>query len=138
MAYFKDAQEVYSTIGKIFELAVEDPVLSRQGAKAGVVLRLNYRDPDTTILVDFPKRQVKFGDEAAEGTANVQLFTEVDVAHRFWLGKENITVALARGRIKAKGPVPKVLKLVPLAKSLFPKYEELLIETGRRDLLDVP
>ena len=30
---------------------------------------------------------------------------EADTAHRFWLGQVNVTVALARGQIKAKGPV---------------------------------
>ena len=38
---------------------------------------------------------------------------EADTAHRFWLGRVNVTVALARGQIKAKGPVAKILKLVP-------------------------
>ena len=28
---------------------------------------------------------------------------EADTAHRFWLGKVNVTVALARGQIKAEG-----------------------------------
>lgn len=137
MAYFKSADEVYATIGRIFELGVADPVIGRKGAQAGVVLRLNYKDPYTTILVDFPKGEVKFGADAEAGIPNVQLFTDVDVAHRFWLGKENIVAALATGRIKAKGPVPKVLKLVPLAKSLFPKYKELLKATGREELIDV-
>jgi putative sterol carrier protein len=60
-----------------------------------------------------------------------------DTAHRFWLGKVNVTVALARGQIKAKGPVAKILKLVPLMKPVFPRYEQMLEEAGRKDLLEV-
>ena len=55
---------------------------------------------------------------------------EADTAHRFWLGKVNVTVALARGQMKAKGPVAKILKLVPLVKPVFPRYKAQL-EAGR-------
>ena len=56
---------------------------------------------------------------------------EADTAHRFWLGKVNVTVALARGEIKAKGPVAKILKLVPLTKPVFPRYKAQLEAEGR-------
>ena len=52
----------------------------------------------------------------------VVMSMEADTAHRFWLGKVNVTVALARGQMKAKGPVAKILKLVPLTKPIFPRY----------------
>ena len=51
---------------------------------------------------------------------------EADTAHRFWLGQVNVTVALARGQMKAKGPVAKILKLVPLVKPVFPRYKAQL------------
>src|SRR4026209_1031379 len=60
---------------------------------------------------------------------------EADTAHNFWLGKINVTVALARGQIKAKGPVAKILKLVPLVKPVFPRYRKMLEDAGRDDLL---
>ena len=34
----------------------------------------------------------------------VTMSMAADTAHRFWLGQVNITVAIARGQIKAKGP----------------------------------
>ena len=55
---------------------------------------------------------------------------DADTAHRFWLGKVNVTVALARGQMKAKGPVAKILKLVPLTKPIFPRYRAILEESG--------
>ncbi len=57
---------------------------------------------------------------------------EADTAHKFWLGKVNVTVALARGQMKAKGPVAKILKLVPLVKPVFPRYRAML-ERGRAE-----
>jgi hypothetical protein len=60
----------------------------------------------------------------------------VDTARRFWLGNGNATVALARGQMKAKGPVAKILKLVPLVRPVFPRYRAILEQAGRQDLLD--
>ena len=59
---------------------------------------------------------------------------DADTAHKFWLGKVNVTMALAKGQMKAKGPVAKILKLVPLAKSAFPRYRQMLADAGRADL----
>jgi putative sterol carrier protein len=66
----------------------------------------------------------------------VVMSMEADTAHRFWLGKVNVTVALARGQMKAKGPVAKILKLVPLVKPVFPRYKQMLTEAGREDLVE--
>jgi putative sterol carrier protein len=60
---------------------------------------------------------------------------EADTAHKFWLGKVNVTMALAKGQMKAKGPVAKILKLVPLVKPVFPRYRAMLEKDSRDDLL---
>ena len=62
---------------------------------------------------------------------------KADIAHRFWLGKVNVTMAIARGDIKPTGPVAKILKLVPLTKSVFPRYRAMLEKDGRDDLARV-
>jgi len=38
--------------------------------------------------------------------------------------------------VRAKGPVPKILKLIPVAKQLFPGYQEMLRADGRDDLIN--
>jgi putative sterol carrier protein len=78
--------------------------------------------------------QVDCGSSGLE--PEVLMTMEADTAHRFWLGKVNVTVALARGQMKAKGPVAKILKLVPLVKPVFPRYKKLLEDGGRQDLME--
>ncbi|HEY8922591.1 MAG TPA: SCP2 sterol-binding domain-containing protein [Candidatus Limnocylindria bacterium] len=132
MAYFKDREEVYQYIGAIFEQALSDPVLGPKFAESGVVLKLVYTDPDSTLVVDMPGGKV-YRDQA-DLKPTVEMFMKADVAHRFWLGKVNIGMALAKGDMRAKGPVPKILKLVPLASSLYPRYRQMLVDDGRQDL----
>ncbi len=138
MAYFKDAQEVYDTIGRLFVDLASDDELGPKFRKADTIVQYQYRDPDSTVTVRLQEGQpgdVDFGD--SEMDPEVVMSMEADTAHRFWLGQVNVTVALARGQIKAKGPVAKILKLVPLTKPVFPRYKAQLESDGRSDLIDV-
>jgi len=85
-------------------------------------------------MVDGEEGEVDTGQTDLE--PEVVMSMEADTAHKFWLGKVNVTVALARGQMKAKGPVAKILKLVPLVKPVFPRYREMLESKGRNDLLE--
>jgi putative sterol carrier protein len=137
MAYFKDAGEVYATIGKLFEDLADDEELSPKFQKANTIVQYQYRDPESQItvkLIEGEDGQVDCGQTAME--PEVVMTMDADTAHRFWLGKVNVTVALARGQMKAKGPVAKILKLVPLVKPVFPRYKKQLEEQGRQDLLE--
>jgi putative sterol carrier protein len=137
LAYFKDAQEVYDTVGKLFQQLATDEELGSKFRKANTIVQYDYREPDSTITVRLQEGQpgdVEFGETEME--PEVTMSMEADTAHEFWLGKVNVTVALARGQIKAKGPVAKILKLVPLTKPVFPRYKAMLEADGRQDLID--
>jgi putative sterol carrier protein len=138
LGYFKDAQDVYDTIGRLFaELAVDEE-LAPQFRQANTIVQYQHRDPESTITVrlrpDEPT-DVDFGETELE--PEVVMSMEADTAHRFWLGQVNVTTALARGQIKASGPVAKILKLVPLTKPAFPRYKALLEAQGRDDLVRI-
>ena len=127
MAHFKDAQEVYDVLGKLFQDLAVDEELAPKFRKANTIVRYEYREPDSTITVRLQEGQpgdVDFGESDME--PEVTMSMEADTAHRFWLGEVNVTEALARGQIKATGPVAKILKLVPLTKPIFPRYRALL------------
>ena len=138
MAYFKDAQEVYDTIGKLFRSSPRTRSWRRSSAR-------RTRSSSTTTASPTPRSplrlqedepgDVDFGETDME--PEVVMSMEADTAHRFWLGKVNVTVALARGQIKARGPVAKILKLVPLTKPVFPRYKAQLEADGHEDLVNV-
>jgi putative sterol carrier protein len=137
VAYFNDADEVYATIGKLFQDLAEDEELAPKFSKANTIIQYRYREPESQItvkLIEGEDGQVDCGETTME--PEVVMTMAADTAHRFWLGKVNVTVALARGQIKAKGPVAKILKLVPLTKPIFPRYRKLLEDSGRDNLLE--
>ena len=137
MPYFKDADEVYAYIGRLFEELSQDEELAPKFQKANTIVQYRYREPESVItvsLLDGEDGQVDCGDTDLE--PEVVMTMDADTAHRFWLGKVNVTVALARGQMKAKGPVAKILKLVPLTKPIFPRYRAILEQSDRQDLLE--
>jgi putative sterol carrier protein len=137
LPYFKDADEVYRFIGRLFEDLAEDEELAPKFQKANTIVQYQYRNPESVITVKIKEGedgQVDLGQSDME--PEVVMSMEADTAHRFWLGNVNVTVALARGQMKAKGPVAKILKLVPLTKPIFPRYRKLLEDADRQDLLE--
>jgi hypothetical protein len=138
LAYFEDAQEVYDTVGKMFARLVEDEELGPKFRKANTIVQYVYMEPEATITVRLQEDRpgdVDFGETEMEPEVTMRM--KADVAHRFWLGEVNVTMAIARGEIKPQGPVSKILKLVPLTKPVFPRYRAQLEEDGREDLIDV-
>jgi putative sterol carrier protein len=137
LAVFKDDQEVYQYIGKLFQELAGDDELGPRFRKADTIVQYQYSNPDSQITVkmkDGQDGQVDLGSTDLQ--PEIVMVMEADTAHKFWLGKVNVTMALARGQMKAKGPVAKILKLVPLTKPIFPRYRKMLEESGRQDLID--
>jgi putative sterol carrier protein len=137
LAVFKDDQEVYQYIGKLFQELATDDELGPRFRKADTIVQYRYSNPDSQITVkmkDGQDGQVDFGPTSLD--PEIVMSMEADTAHKFWLGKVNVTMALARGQMKAKGPVAKILKLVPLTKPIFPRYQAMLEQDGRNDLLE--
>jgi putative sterol carrier protein len=135
--YFKDDQEVYAYIGQLFKDLGEDQELFPKFQKANTIVQYQYAHPDSQItvrMIEGEEPRTDFGETDLE--PEVVMTMEADTAHKFWLGNVNVTVALARGQMKAKGPVAKILKLVPLVKPVFPRYKEKLEAAGRQDLIE--
>ena len=137
VAYFADEQEVYRYLGGLFRALLDDPELRAQLMRADTIVEYRYRRPESEITVKLvegeePVVQEGLGDLEPE----VVMTMDADIAHRFWLGNVNVTVALARGQMRATGPVAKLLRLVPIVRPAFARYRALLEEAGRADLLE--
>ena len=135
MGQFQNPQDVYDNIGKIFEEAISDPEIGPKTKEAGLTIRFNFTDPDSVIYVDFAEGNVFFGDDAPDTEPAIKMGMKADDANKFWLGKLNLVMAMAKGQVRAKGSVPEMLKMLPLAKPLYARYEAKLRANGREDLI---
>jgi putative sterol carrier protein len=134
VSVYATSDDVYKYLGRIFEMAFEDPELAAKLYETKTTMTLHYKNPDSTIFIDWGNGKVQFGDDAT-AEPDVHLYMESDTAHRFWLGKVNVPVAMAKGQIKTRGAVAKVLKIAPMMKPLFSKYEGILRDNGLEHLI---
>lgn len=137
MSYLKDEAEIDKYIAEIFRRSMVHEATAAKVKKAALRMRVEYTDPEALMMVDMDESKVVVGSEAEDYPWDVALMMAADDGHKFWLGKLNFTVAMTKGKIRTKGPVAELLKLLPLAKPLFAQYQEILAEDGRDDLLAV-
>lgn len=128
MSYFADSDEVYEYIGGVFKLADGTPGVGQTLRGADLTLRLNYHQPDATITVIMKEPGVRVITGDTDIVPDVTMALSSDHANEYWRGEFNVAVGLAKGQVKAKGPVSKILKLVPATKPLFPMYREMVAQ----------
>jgi putative sterol carrier protein len=128
MPFFDNADEVYKYVGGVFRAAADHDEIGPKMAAADISIQIYYSDPVSSLTVRFQEPKVAVEDGGDDPNADVKLFMPADIADRYWRGEYNLAVGLAKGQVKAKGPVNKILKLVPLTKPLFPMYKELVSE----------
>lgn len=131
MGYFANAEEVYRYIGGVFRAARDDDQVGPRMATADVNLQIYYSDPDSSLTIRMHEPNIEVEDGGDDPGADIKLFMPADIADKYWRGEYNLAVGLAKGQVKAKGPVNKILKLVPLTKPLFPMYRDLVTEKDK-------
>lgn len=99
------------------------------------MLLVQCTDPDSEVVLDMPNKKVYPSVADCLVPPNATMRMSTDTANRFWQGKVNMTLAMAKGQVKTEGAIMKVLKLVPSTKFLFPIYIDDLKAAGRDDLL---
>jgi putative sterol carrier protein len=130
---FTTSEEVHQYLGGVWDLAFADPEIGAKLTETGLVLTFEYSDPDTVMTLESDEQKVVPGQGDRKAAATMSM--AADVANRYWQGKVNLPIAMARGQIKVSGNVASLLKLAPLGKKLFPLYAEMLRADGRTDLL---
>ena len=142
MAVFKDYKDLYSCMGRLYDDSKRDSRIAPKIKDSNLVIQFRYDEPHATVTINAaaPPTQegayfdVLWGDDTGLNP-DVEMSMKADVAHQFWHGKINLVAALAKGQIKAKGPIPKILKLLPAVKPMYQMYPAILHELGRDELI---
>ncbi len=117
-------------LGGFFDHLTVVPSIEEKLLASKLIIRFKYTDPDVVLVVDCSGDTVEIRRGDAETKATVEMFMTADVAHRFWFGKVNLMMALTRKQMVAKGPVPKILELLPAIKPAYELYPTYLRENG--------
>ena len=130
---FDSAKEFRTVIDEIFTMMSEDPEMGPKLRDAQVPQRFEFPDQDAVVNITYAEPG---GDQNLrwEWTDDVDWKPKVKMqmssktANKYFQGKENVAVALARRRIKSGGDVKAALSLIPITKPIYARYRSYLEE----------
>jgi hypothetical protein len=130
-AEFTSPKEFRTVIDQVFSMMDEDPEMGPKLRDADVPQRFEFSDVDLVV-------NIRAAQEGEDGNLHWEWTDDVDwkprvrmemsseTANRYFQGKENIAVAIARRRIKSGGDVKAALSLIPITKPIYARYRDLV------------
>jgi hypothetical protein len=130
-AEFRSEKEFRTVIDQVFSMMSEDPDMGPKLRDADVPQRFEFTDLDLVVNI----RAARSGEEGnlywewsddVDWEPKVKMAMSSETANRYFQGKENVAMALARRRIKSGGDVKAALSLIPITKPIYARYREFL------------
>lgn len=128
MASFRSAEEFRQVMDRTFGLMSDDPEMGPKLRDADTPQRFEFPDLDMVVNVtagDEENLRWEWSDDVP-WEPEVEMSMDSEIANRYFQGKENIAIALARRRIRSKGNTKKALALIPVTKPVFSKYRTMI------------
>jgi hypothetical protein len=128
---FRSAEEFVELMDRVFTMMSEDPEVGPRLRDADVPQRMEF--PDLALVLNVRAAHVDedgclvwtWSDDI-DWTPRVRLTMSSEVANRYFQGRENVPIAVARRRIRAGGDLRATLELIPLTKPVYARYRALL------------
>ncbi len=130
MTVFKSPQEFKEVMDRTFTLMSEDPEMGSRLRAADTPQRFEFTDLEMVVNIRSgadgePNLAWEWSDEIS-WEPSVRMTMSSETANRYFQGKENVAIAIARRRIKAGGDVKAALAIIPITKPLFARYREMI------------
>jgi hypothetical protein len=127
---FRSAAEFVEVMDRTFALMRDDPEMGPRLREADTPQRFEFTDLDLVVNIRAgrpgePNLAWEWSDEVP-WQAQVVMAMSSETANRYFQGRENIAIAIARRRIKAGGDVKAALAIIPLTKPVFGRYREMI------------
>jgi hypothetical protein len=127
---FTSDKEFREVMDRVFTMMSEDPEMGPRLRDADVPQRFEFKDLDLVMNI----RAGRPGEGANlhwEWSDEVTWSPSVRMtmsANRYFQGRENVALAIARGRIKTGGDIKAALQLIPITKPIYERYRAVVAE----------
>jgi hypothetical protein len=130
MTDFQSEQEFREVMDRTFSLMSEDPEIGPELRDADTPQRFEFTDLDLVVNIraggpDEENLVWEWSDDV-DWEPKVKMAMSSETANRYFQGKENVAIAIARRRIKAGGDVKAALAIIPITKPLFAHYRKMI------------
>jgi hypothetical protein len=128
---FASEAEFREVMDRTFTMMSEDPDMGPKLRDADVPQRFEFSDLDLVINV----RAAGAGEggnlhwewtDDVDWEAKVRMEMSSEIANKYFQGKENVAMAIARRRIKTGGDVKAALAIMPITKPLYARYRAMV------------
>ena len=129
MGTFNSGKEFREVLDRTFELMSKDPDMGPKLRDAETPQRFVFPDLDLVVNVTAGEGEENLRWEWTDDVAwepKVRMTMSSETANKYFQGKENIAMAIARRRIKSGGDVKAALSLIPITKPIYARYREYL------------
>jgi hypothetical protein len=130
MTIFKSETEFREVMDRTFALMRDDADMGPELREADTPQRFEFSDLNLVVNIraggpDEPNLVWEWSDQVA-WEPKVRMTMSSDTANRYFQGKENVAIAIARRRIKAGGDVKAALAIIPITKPLYTHYRDMI------------
>lgn len=127
----EQAEAVFESFLQIMGQAAAHSEIGERLAFADIVSHIYLRDSPQNLVVTlfFDRKPVEVADHAV-GTADVDLYIDTNDVLRFWTGDMHLAIAILNGEVEYRGPVRKLLRIVPIARRLVADFQKLAVQEG--------
>ena len=128
---FESETEFREVMDRTFTMMSEDPEMGPQLRDADVPQRFAFSDLDLVINI----RAARDGEDGnlhwewsddVDWEPKVRMEMSSETANKYFQGKENVAMAIARRRVKTGGDVKAALAIMPITKPLYPRYRAMV------------
>ena len=129
---FRSEAEFREVMDRTFALMSDDPEMGPKLRDADTPQRFEFTDFDLVVNIraggpEEPNLAWEWSDEVS-WEPRVRMAMSSETANRYFQGRENIPLAIARRRIKTGGDIRASLALIPITKPIFARYRALVEE----------
>jgi hypothetical protein len=128
---FEDNAQFREVMDRAFALMSDDPEMGPELRAADVPQRFEFPDADLVVNI----RAGRDGEDDnlhwewtddVDWEPRVRMTMSTEIANRYFQGKENVAMAIARRRIKTGGDVRAALEILPMTKPVFARYRAMV------------
>ena len=132
-AKFRSPDEFRDVMDRVFTMMSEDADMGPRLRDADVPQRFEFPDVDMVVNI----RAARPGEDGnlhwewtddVDWEPKVRMQMSSETANRYFQGKENVAIAIARRRIKTGGDVKAALSLIPITKPVYARYRDMLAD----------
>ena len=128
---FESPKEFRAIMDRIFQMMSDDPEMGPKLRDADVPQRFEFDDVDMVV-------NIRAAHEGEDGNLywewtddvgwdpRVKMTMSSTICNKYFQGKENVAMAIARRRIKTGGDVKAALALIPITKPLYAMYRDMV------------